>query len=152
MCTYSISNRPTDQKKSSDVTEPVYFSHPQYPTIRVFSEVHTLKFYFLNFHFHIILLFISGFPKIVSFLQVLQSKCCMHFLVFLVRYIFTLNNLLDIITVTIISFISCASNYHDGACVGLSGPSTSSIALYIISTISHKFKSDNHQKSPIVRQ
>lgn len=113
----------------------------------VFSEVHTLKFYFLNFHFHIILLFISGFPQIVSFLQVLQSKGCMHFLVFPVRYISTLNNLLDIITVTIISFIGRASNYYDGACVGLSGSSTPSIALYIINTISRKLKSDNHQKS-----
>lgn len=113
--------------------------------MRVFSEVHTLEFYFLNFHFHIILLF--GFPQTVSFLQVLQSKCCMHFLVFPVHYISTLNNLLDIITVTIISFIGCASNYSDGACVGLSGPSTPSIALYIINTISRKLKSDNHQKS-----
>jgi hypothetical protein len=109
-----------------------------------FTFLHSLSWIFV---FILSSVFISVFPHVVSSLQVLQPKCCMHFLVFPVCYISTLNNLLDIITITILSFIGYASNYYDGACAGLLGSSTPTIALYNINTISPKLKSDHQQKS-----
>jgi hypothetical protein len=80
------------------------------------------------------------------FLQVLQPKC-MHFLVFPVCYSSDPIIILDTITLTILTFIGYASDNYDGACAGLLGSSTPSIAVYNINTISPKLKSDHQQWS-----